>query len=144
LGPFGGDIDDVQVSPVDANIVLAGLAPASGGAGTLFRSTDGGTTWNTVASLDGKLVHDLAFAPDGTAYAGTLDGVWKSVNGGATFTNLPLGIGLNDQVYEIDVDPNAPQTLWIGVADALGNQPVNVMVSTNGGATWTNRTPPLA
>jgi len=144
LGPFGGDIDDVQVSPVDPNIVLAGLAPSSGGGGAMFRSTNGGASWSTVASLDGKLVHDIAFASDGTAYAGTIDGVWKSVNGGATFTAQNLGIGLNDQVFEVDVDPNDPLKVWIGVADAIGNQAVNVMVSTNGGATWTNRTPPLA
>jgi len=144
LGPFGGDIDDVQVSPIDPNIVLAGLAPSSGGGGGMYRSTNGGASWSTVATLEGTLVHDIAFAPDGTAYAGTLDGVWKSVNGGATFTALPLGIGLNDQVFEIDVDPSNPLTLWIGVADALGNQTVNVMVSTNGGLSWTNRTPPLA
>ncbi|MBL8862220.1 MAG: hypothetical protein JNK02_09420 [Planctomycetes bacterium] len=144
LGPFGGDMDDVQVSPADPNIVLAGLAPASGGGGGLFRSTDGGASWSAVASLNNISVHDIAFAPDGTAYAGTVDGVWRSVNGGATFTNLPLGIGLNDQVFDVDVDPTNAQVLWIGVADALGNQPVNVMVSTNGGSTWTNRTPPLA
>ncbi len=144
LGPFGGDIDDVQVSPIDPNLVLAGLAPSSGGGGAMYRSTNGGATWSAVASLDGKLVHDIAFAPDGTAYAGTIDGVWKSTNGGATFTNLPLGIGLNDQVYEIDVDPSDPLRLWIGVADALGGQPINVMLSVNGGATWTNKTPALA
>ncbi|MCY2960988.1 MAG: hypothetical protein NTY35_12560 [Planctomycetota bacterium] len=144
LGPFGGDIEDVQVSPIDPNLVLAGLAPSSGGGGAMFRSTNGGASWNNVATLDGKSVYDIAFAPDGTAYAGTIDGVWKSVNGGASFTNLPLGIGLNDQVFEIDVDPSNPLTLWCGVADALGGQPVNVMRSTNGGTTWTNKTPPLA
>src|SRR5262245_44758573 len=29
LGPFGGDIDDVQVSPTNPSLVLAGLAPAT-------------------------------------------------------------------------------------------------------------------
>ncbi len=144
LGPFGGDIDDVQVSPTNPNIVLAGLAPSSGGGGAMYRSMDGGANWTTVASLDGKLVHDIAFAADGTAYAGTIDGVWKSVNGGATFTALNLGIGLNDQVFDVDVDPNDPMVLWCGVADALGSQAVNVLRSTNGGTTWVNRTPPLA
>jgi len=144
LGPFGGDIEDVQVSPTDPNLVLAGLAPSSGGGGAMYRSTNGGATWSTVATLDGKAVYDIAFASDGTAYAGTIDGVWKSVNNGASFTATNLGIGLNDQVFEIDVDPSNPLTLWCGVADALGSQPVNVMISTNGGTTWANRTPPLA
>src|SRR5204863_3946795 len=34
--------------------------------------------------------------------------------------------------------------LWAGIADAAGSQPVNVMRSTDGGATWTDRTPPHA
>lgn len=96
LGPFGGDIEDVQVSPIDPNLVLAGLAPSSGGGGAMYRSTDGGATWSTVPTLDGKAVYDIAFAPDGTAYAGTIDGVWKSVNNGVSFTATNLGIGLND------------------------------------------------
>lgn len=144
LGPYGGDIEDVQVSPVSANLVLAGLSPASGSGGGLYRSTNSGSDWSPVASLAGLMVHDLAFAPDGTAYAGTVDGVWRSVDGGVTFSALPLGIGVDDQVLDVDVDPNDPQTLWVGVADALGAQATNVLVSTDGGATWTDRTPPLA
>ena len=144
LGPFGGDIADVQASPQNASIVLAALAPASGASGGLYRSTNAGATWTSVASLSGKLVHAIEFAPDGTAYAGTLDGVWKSTDSGATFTAQNLGIGLNDEVFDVQIDPANPLRLWIGVADALGNQPVNVMLSTNGGASWTNKTPPLA
>jgi hypothetical protein len=142
LGPFGGDIEDVQVSPVDANLVLAALAPSAGG-GSLYRSTSGGASWSQVATLAGKACYDIAFAPDGTAYVATIDSVWKSVNGGASFTALNLGIGLNDQVFEVDVDPADPLRLWCGVADALGTQTVNVMLSVNGGTSWSNKTPPL-
>jgi hypothetical protein len=144
LGPFGGDIADVQASPLNPSIVLAALAPASGSGGGVYRSTDTGATWTSVATLSGKLTHAIEFAPDGTAYAGTIDGVWKSTDGGATFLAQNLGIGLNDEVFDIQIDPANPQRLWIGVADALGNQPVNVMLTTNGGASWTNKTPPLA
>ncbi|HTE05247.1 MAG TPA: hypothetical protein VK824_03545, partial [Planctomycetota bacterium] len=142
LGPFGGDIADVQVSPLNANIVLAALAPSAGGGG-LYRSMDGGSTWNPVATLANVACYDLAFAPDGTAYAATIDGVWKSTNSGTSFAALNLGIGLNDQVIDVDVDPTNPLRLWCGVADAIGSQPVNVMLSINGGTTWANKTPPL-
>ena len=53
-----------------------------------------------------------------------------------------LGIGVNDQVFDVALDPSNPSTLWAGIADASGAQPVNVMRSTDSGATWTNRTPP--
>ena len=57
---------------------------------------------------------------------------------------LNLGIGLNDQVFDVALDPSNPLTVWAGIADAGGAQPVNVMRSTDSGATWSNRTPPLA
>ncbi len=143
LGPFGGDVEGVAASPANASIVLAGVAPASGGGGALYRSTDAGATWSIVAALNGISVFDVVFAPDGTAYAGTLEGVWKSTDHGANWTQLSLGIGLNDAVLELSIDPSNPSIIWAGIDDALGGQPVNVMRSTNAGATWFNRTPPL-
>src|SRR4029434_2688805 len=79
-----------------------------------------------------------------SAYVGTIDGVWKSTNGGASFSPQALGIGLNDQVSALVVDPTDPLRLWCGIVDYLGAQPVSVMLSVNGGASWTNKTPPLA
>ncbi len=142
LGPFGGDIDDVASSPTNANVVLAGLAPTSGGGG-LFRSTDAGATWSEVAQLSGTLVHDIEFDSAGTAYIGTLNSVWRSTDDGASWTQSSLGIGLNDEVLEVTVDPGDDTRIWIGVADALGSQPVNVLQSIDSGLSWTDRTPPL-
>ena len=48
LGPPGGDVFDAAASTVDANIVLAGLAPGGSFGGTLYRSTDAGNTWSQV------------------------------------------------------------------------------------------------
>jgi photosystem II stability/assembly factor-like uncharacterized protein len=143
LGPFGGDVHDVAVSTVNPNILLAGIAPAGSIGGAMFRSTDGGNTWNVVNSLANTSVYDIEFAPDGTVYAATIDSVRKSIDGGASFITLNLGIGLNDQVFDIAIDPNNPLVIWAGIADALGSQPVNVMQSVNGGTSWMNRTPPI-
>ncbi|MCH7705340.1 MAG: hypothetical protein IIB61_09515, partial [Planctomycetes bacterium] len=143
LGPFGGDIDDVAVSPTDPNIVLAGLAPSGGSGGTLFASIDGGAFWSEVMALSGISVFDIEFTPAGTAYIGTMDGVWRSTDDGSTWTQLDLGIGLNDQVFEVAINPNNSSEIWAGVADALGSQPNNVMRSMDGGETWQNVTPPM-
>jgi photosystem II stability/assembly factor-like uncharacterized protein len=146
LGPPGGDVSDVAVSTVDANVVLTGLAPDGSIGGTLYRSSDGGNTWSEVPALDGTSVFDIEFAPapDNTTYLGTQDSVRRSTDGGISWTLLNLGIGANDQVFDVAIDPSAPSILWAGIADALASQPVNVMRSTDSGATWSNRTPPLA
>jgi photosystem II stability/assembly factor-like uncharacterized protein/cell division septation protein DedD len=143
LGPPGGDVADAAVSTVDPNIVLAGVAPDSGFDGALYRSADGGTTWSEVPALAGLSVYDIEFAAGGNAYIATLDGVWESSNGGLTWIAHNLGIGANDQVFDVALDPSNPSILWAGIADASGAQPINVMRSIDGGATWTNRTPPL-
>src|SRR3989440_6222253 len=146
LGPPGGDVFDVAASTVDANIVLAGLAPGGSFGGTLYRSSDVGNTWSEVPALDVTSVFDIEFepAPDGITYLGTQDSVRKSTDGGLSWVTLNLGIGANDQVFDVALDPSDSSIIWAGIADASGSQPVNVMRSTDGGGTWTDRTPPHA
>src|SRR6266480_3262224 len=146
LGPPGGDAFDVAASTVDANIVLAGLAPGGSLGGTLYRSSDGGNTWSDITALDGTSVFDIEFAPapDNTTYLGTQHSVRKSTDGGLSWVTLNLGIGANDQVFDVTIDPSDPSILWAAIADALASQPVNVIRSTDGGATWADRTPPHA
>jgi photosystem II stability/assembly factor-like uncharacterized protein len=146
LGPPGGDVSDVAASTVDANVVLTGLAPGGSIGGTLYRSSDGGNTWSEVPALDGTSVFDIEFAPapDNTTYLGTQDSVRKSTDGGLSWVTLNLGIGVNDQVFDVAIDPSDPSILWAGIAEAFASQPINVIRSTDSGATWSNRTPPLA
>ena len=144
LGPYGGDIEDVAASPVNANIVLAGLAPSGSSGGTLYRSTDAGATWAPVAQLAGKSVFGIEFDPTGVAYIATDDAVWKSVNGGANWTQLNCGLGANDTCHFVIVKPGNPNEIWAGVDDHLGNQPKNVIRSTDAGTTWVSVEPPMS
>ena len=144
LGPPGGDVFDAAVSTADAGIALAGIAPDGSFGGTLYRSTDAGDTWSEVSPLSGTSVFDIEFAPDGASYIGTQDSIRRSTDGGISWTLLNLGIGLNDQVFDVALDPSNPLIIWAGIADAAGSQAVNVMRSTDSGATWSNRTPLLA
>src|SRR6185436_11082597 len=132
LGPFGGDVDDVNISPTSQNVMLAGIAPPNGVPGRLFRSTDSGATWTEVASFGQRSAHDIEFSPNGTAWVASDDSLWVSTDNGATFTQRNLGIGLNDQMYAVEIDPANSQVLWAAIADALGNQTTNVMKSVDG------------
>lgn len=142
LGPPGGDVSDVAASPADGDVVIAALALATGGGGA-YRSADGGATWTPIPALAGRASFHIEFAPDGTAYLGTQDGVWISEDAGLTWTALNLGIGPNDTVLSIAIDPSDPDTIWAGTSESFGQQPVNLLRSTDGGITWSNRTPPL-
>jgi hypothetical protein len=145
LGPFGGDVFDVARSPIAPNIMLAGIAPGGSSGGALFRSTDGGANWAVVTGQTTTSVYDIEFAPDGTAYIATIDSIRKSTDGGATFATLNLNIGLNDQVFDLAINPSDQNEIWIAVADAIGSQPVNLMKSNSAGAagSWVNVTPPM-
>jgi hypothetical protein len=144
LGPPGGDVADVAASPTASGVVLAGVAPGGSWGGTMYRSTDDGANWAPVPDLANISVHEIEFAPDGTVYAATQDSVWTSDDDGATWTHHVLGIvdPLNDEVFSIEIDPSNAQTIWAGVTDAGGSQPVNLIRSIDGGTTWTDLTPP--
>ena len=129
LGPPGGDVYDAAASTTDPGVALAGIAPDGSFGGTLYRSSDGGNTWSQVFPLNGISVFDIEFTGDGAVYIGTQDSVRRSTDGGVSWTLLNLGIGLNDQVLDVALDPSNALTIWAGIADAAGSQPVDVMRS---------------
>jgi len=108
----------------------------------LFKTIDGGATW-TGTGLPPVSGGVLALALDPstvvipstqrTIYAGSLgDGVWKSVDGGASFTHVgDTGAGLTDQMIQsLALAPSAPNVLYAGTT--LGG----VFKTTDGGGSW--------
>jgi hypothetical protein len=106
-------------------------------AGKLFTvvqcaAPEGAADW-TQRGLQGTRVQSLAIAPDApaTLYAGTDDGrIFKTVDGGTTWTPLPTGLGAYTFVRRIAVDPAAPTTVYAATSHE------GVIKSTDGGATW--------
>ena len=143
LGPFGGDVAVAAFSPATAGLAFAGIAPSGTFGGNLYRSTDSGATWSRVPDLAGRSVFDVEIAASGKIYLATQDAVWTSENDGVAWTRRDLGIGSNQHVLDVELDPSDPQVVWAGVSDAGGGQTQVVLRSPDGGATWANRTPPL-
>jgi hypothetical protein len=83
----------------------------------------------TYAGLGGEYVNALAVSQlsPATVYAGTRNGVFKTVNGGSDW--VTQGLGRSYFVYAVAIDPVTPQNVWVG---ANGG----VFRSASDGAAW--------
>jgi hypothetical protein len=94
-------ISSIVFTPGSPDVMYAGTGESFAGDGLrgagIFKSTDGGVTWNQLAATANASFHyvnDLSFSADGaTLLAATDSGIWRSVNGGASFTNALGGTG---------------------------------------------------
>jgi hypothetical protein len=128
LGPsnIGGRITDIVVDPVRADTVYAGAAT-----GGVWRSVDGGRTFNsTWPATITPSIGALAITSGGTLYAGTGEGnpgggsvtfpgngVYRSTDGGATWASA--GLAGSDRIGRIAVDPTNPNRLFAAATGSL-------------------------
>jgi photosystem II stability/assembly factor-like uncharacterized protein len=147
IGPFRGG-RAVAVTGVSGDSTTFYFGAVNGG---IWKTSDAGTEWTPI--FDGQPIGSIgaiAVAPSDpkTIYAGTGesdirsdlssgDGVYKSSDGGATWTH----IGLDDtrQISRILVDPQNPNVIYVGaLGHAYGpNEQRGVYKSVDGGIHWT-------
>jgi photosystem II stability/assembly factor-like uncharacterized protein len=147
IGPatMGGRVDDLAIVESDPRVIFVGAA-----AGGVFKSINGGQSWQPV--FDDQVspsIGDLALAPSNPSiiYCGTGEpnnrqsaswgnGVYKSTDGGITWTHL----GLKDthHIGRIVVHPTNPDIVYVAAqGDLWGpNKERGVYMSTDGGAHW--------
>lgn len=138
LGPGGVSASVVTLDPRDAQIVYAGTSNAG-----VFRSADGGATWNDISSnlppyttISTLLAVDDGVQQQSIIYAGTVDGIYRSSDGGAQWSlksDNYAEAGYEDTPAAIVADPGSPQVLY--AAREYGNH--LVCKSVNGGDSWT-------
>ncbi len=142
----------LAVDPRNANVVYLG-----GAEGGVWKTTDGGVTWLPLTDSQpslavGSITLDHS-TPD-TIYVGTGEanetgdsyfgaGILKSVDGGATWTQLPGPFASGTEVSgtaidNISVHPANHQILLASVATFSPSSPGGIFRTTDGGATWTN------
>ena len=109
---------DVAVHPNNADIVYAAGV-------NIFKSTDGGVTWNIVTHWVGSCgvpavhadCHDLEFSPlTGYFYAGNDGGIYYSTNSGYTWTEITSGLAIS-MVYRIGQSATNPDKVMNGYQD---------------------------
>ena len=148
IGPaaFGGRIDDVEAVPTNPWIIFVGAA--SGG---VFKSTNNGVTWRPVLddAAGMQSVGDIAIAPSdpNIVWVGTGepnnrqssswgDGVYRSLDGGETWTQM----GLRDthHIGRVVIHPRDPNTVFVAALGHLWgpNAERGLYRTKDGGRTW--------
>ncbi|MAT39049.1 MAG: hypothetical protein CL946_05535 [Ectothiorhodospiraceae bacterium] len=136
---------DIEVSPHNANIVLASLGSGYSHLGSLsnegvWRSTDGGTTWTeTLTSGD---AFDVCFDPSSStkAYAAlgggsSSAGFYISTNAGASWTKSNSGLPSTSNIQRIQISQSqsSPAVFYALIYNSSGTV---LYKSTDGGASW--------
>jgi photosystem II stability/assembly factor-like uncharacterized protein len=127
-------LDNIVVDSSDAKTLLVGAWVVDHPDGGLFISHDSGKTWTTVEAMKGQSIRALTQSPSDpkTIIAGTLRGVFRSVDGGVNWTQItPLGSMDLHEVESIAIDPKDPQIIYAGTWHLPWK-------TTDGGANWHN------
>ncbi|HJT53302.1 MAG TPA: transcriptional regulator [Candidatus Angelobacter sp.] len=112
-------LDHIVIDPVNSkNIyVSAWNAQLPDSDGEIFRSHDGGRTWDLMADMHGKSVRALALAPSNpkVLIAGALDGIYRSRDGGDNWERIsPEHHAEIKNVESVAIDPLNPQVIYAG------------------------------
>jgi uncharacterized repeat protein (TIGR01451 family) len=124
----------IAVDPQAPTTIYAGGSSVT----NLARSVDGGQTWQDISPPGHNNVYAIAIHPTtpSTLYAGTQHfatprGVFKSVNGGTSWTPVMTGLSpMPSRVSALVIDPADPERVYAGTD-------VGVYVTVDGGASWT-------
>ena len=153
-------IGRVRIDPANSNRVFVAALGSQWSPGPdrgVYRSTNAGGTWSRVlASTDSTGAVDLVIdpsnpnrvyaamwersrGPDYLNYGGPTSGIFRSTNGGDTWSELTSGLPTGSIVGRIGlaIAQSSPSTLYAIYADADPGFFLGVYRSTNGGDTWT-------
>ncbi|MCX6206448.1 MAG: glycosyl hydrolase [Bacteroidetes bacterium] len=159
---FGGTIGSVAVAPSDESIIYVGEGEntmrgnVAEGLGGIWRSNDGGRTWNNLGLKDSRHITRIIVDPKdpNTVWLGVMGhlfgpnderGVYKTTDGGKTWKRTLFAnnlTGCSDLVSE----PGNPSVLYAGMWHVIrtpysmesGGEGSGIYKSIDGGETWKN------
>jgi len=131
---YGGDGGEVCFNPFDSNFILG--ETQNGG---IFRTTNGGSSWNSSTGGISSGENVTWVAPiiadpvtNGTFYTAR-QRVYKSTNNGGVWTAISGNVNSNSAVREMGISKSNPLIIYATSGS-------NVFLSTDGGVTFTNKT----
>ena len=112
-------LDHIVIDPADPRkiFVAAWNAQRPDSDGDLFRSKDGGKTWEIVADLHGKSLRamSIAAADSKVLVVGALDGIYRSRDSGETWERIsPENHAEIRNIESIAIDPVNPDVIYAG------------------------------
>ena len=153
----------IAVAPTNHLRIYAGTGEANNSADSdhgegILVSSDGGATW-TLETAGGAFAGtaigqiavdptnaDVAYAALGGYYPqngifASQNGIWKTTDGGATWTNLTTGVDADSSATiwsAVVVDPNTPSIIYAAIGDLFDTHgDTGIYRSTDSGTTWT-------
>jgi photosystem II stability/assembly factor-like uncharacterized protein len=159
-------IGDIALFQRDPNIIWVGTGEANnrnsvGWGDGIYKSTDGGKTFQRMGLTDAYQIARVVTHPTdaNTVYVAAIGNLWsydgqrgvfKTTDGGATWTKLAGGLPDDGRTGATDLvmDPSAPETLYAAFYQRLrrpwrfdsGGPNGGIFKSMNGGRTWTKLT----
>ncbi len=148
IGPafMGGRIADIAINPLNNSTWYVAV-----GSGGLWKTTNSGTTWTPIFDAQSSYsIGTVALDPNnpevvwvGTGenvsgrHVGWGDGVYKSMDGGATWQ--PMGLKNSEHIGRILIDPRNSQVVYVAAEGPLWSSggERGIYKTNDGGRTWT-------
>jgi photosystem II stability/assembly factor-like uncharacterized protein len=141
LGLYGGVVFSIAVDPRNTDILYAG----SWGGDGLFKSVDGGRTWQRIPDFRNAIVYSVALSPSDSqvVWATTSDFIARSEDGGLTwrFFDPTLEEGRWRHYFSVALDPEEPRVAYVGCSGPFGKSRGGAIYRTeDGGQSWKKAT----
>lgn len=154
-------IGDLVVDPTNPNIIYVGTGEVNGGGGSVtyggngvYKSTDGGSTWNHLGLEATEYISRIVVNPlnPQIIFLGAMGklfgknserGLYRSTDGGATWENK-LFISDSTGCIDVAINPSHPDTIFAAMWERIrrpdrrsyGGPTCGIYRSTDGGDTW--------
>ncbi len=127
-------VDNIFVDSSDPKTLVVGVWKVDERGGGIYISHDSGRTWMSAPDMDGQSVRAVAQAPSNPKMyvAGTVSGIYRSVDGGQHWTEMsPPGSTEIHEIESVAIDPVDTNTVYAGTWHLPWK-------TTDGGAHWSN------
>lgn len=120
-------VNHIEISSSNPDVIYVHQRPSSGSTGTLWKTTDGGVSWNTITLPAGNSRRAvMAINPQNEnelwiAYTGGSNGnkVYKTSNGGTSWTNLTSSLLNNESIHSIVHVAGTDGGIYVGTNNAV-------------------------